>query len=434
MVQYQSDTLPFFPDPWFASVVTYASGIQITQCCVYSKCQDSRNIKIHMIVSLPSSALLIPPMWQKSTRLQSPYRENILSCLLRALRTIWELGFLVHCDLTTHGQMPDHPSWVPNWSTWRPIRLIPDAFALGRNGFRMRTLADARLIVPGVLCGVVEEVSDCAPMEGGLRATLRLWERTAKIATEKLSEEFIMALACGYYREDWPATLAPSLRQVSEPYHDENREPIVNETIRSRSIFICEISRVGICSSEAIAGERCWTGNVYILRLTRLSFTTTTPSRSPQAAIIAHFLTWSIGDILRVILGARDPLLLRPADCAQGAVTYQVVGPTYVSDLAHTEALLGPVPREYRAYICNDWEGIMIQGYTELKTGTRIYDDPRMGPLLDGWAFAKEYKPTEKELREFVNTKTGEKSWFDPRLSVPELRKGNVDIQEFVLV
>jgi hypothetical protein len=89
----------------------------------------------------------------------------------------------------------------------------------------------------------------------------------------------------------------------------------------------------------------------------------------------------------------------------------------------------------------------MVDGHMRLvivdSDGTATQLDSRAGPLPPGWSVfykSKSGEPSpeivdgEFRAQYFRQSETGQKTWFDPRLTSENLRKRGVDIQEFVLV
>jgi hypothetical protein len=139
------------------------------------------------------------------------------------------------------------------------------------------------------------------------------------------------------------------------------------------------------------------------------------------------------GDILAVVLGSDLPILLRPFSNVEDSIRYQAIGPGYVSDLMDTEALLGPIPRNYQVQYKIDSSSNWLMAFINQDSGTVTFDDPRSGSLPGGWEFDRQYETDERAKRYFRNTKTGKFTWADPRLTVEELRKRGVDVQEIIL-
>jgi hypothetical protein len=134
------------------------------------------------------------------------------------------------------------------------------------------------------------------------------------------------------------------------------------------------------------------------------------------------------GDEVCVLLGCDNPMLLR----ATHDGSHEVVGQTYVQGLMDSETLLGPIGEQWMIKKRLNNGGYRYQGFLDLRTGITTGDDPRLGPLPDGWEF--EYYQDDKIEFCFEDTHTGNITIFDPRLSSDALRKRGVELQTFNLV
>ncbi|OAG01796.1 uncharacterized protein CC84DRAFT_221947 [Paraphaeosphaeria sporulosa] len=305
-----------------------------------------------------------------------------------------DFNFLRYCELSTHGQNSGHPSWVPNWSAWRPVHIFGSQDASGKSQALIDALNGSRLKVDGVLCGIVEEVSHVAPLEGHLRETTRIWEQLVAKNDPQRIERFVETLSCDETKEAWPNYFQyPSCEQYKVAYYNNDEEPIVSDSVRGRSVFICDDERMGICPAGAKAG-----------------------------------------DLLVAVLGCESPVILRKCPSDHEPATYVVVGVAFVSSLKHSAALLGSLPYPFRASTATDWEGCVMPEFKDLDNGTITYDDPRLGPLPKGWIYAKDFNEDQLEARVFKSRETGNVTYFDPRLTPEELRKRGTKVEEFILV
>ncbi|KAF2640471.1 hypothetical protein P280DRAFT_426465 [Massarina eburnea CBS 473.64] len=319
---------------------------------------------------------------------------NVCSAWIKFHRDVM---FLRHCDLGCSGSIPEKPSWVPNWLENSSIEKFLYGFASGEsNCGSVEYLKKSELAVYGVFCGKVQHVSAPAPVDGSLVTTLRTWDRQFRkislVQGEKWDQkDLVEVLQCGETDEVLPGFGYSRIEECLRA-HGTN-DPLTSSRIRGRSLF-------------RLAGGNLGIG----------------PSATQE------------GDIAVVILGLEAPLILRPSTIIGDQTGYQVVGPAYVNGLMDTEALLGPLPSDYKAYEELDYEGYFIQGFRDSNSGITFYDDPRLGPLPDGWEFSRHYEPSERSFRFYYNTEDREVSKHDPRLSVDELRKRGVDVQRIVLV
>lgn len=135
------------------------------------------------------------------------------------------------------------------------------------------------------------------------------------------------------------------------------------------------------------------------------------------------------GDIVTILLGSDSPMILRPT--ADG--NYKVIGETYCDGFMDGEALLGPFPDSVEAVhrlIPNN--NMWLWAYLNRKTGGFQQEDPRLGPLPNGWRW--KVREDEGFWKLFVNDETGEETEDDPRLTSEALRKRGVPLQVFELI
>jgi hypothetical protein len=170
--------------------------------------------------------------------------QNVCSAHLQSRG---DVEFLSHCDWSTHRHNPGHPSWTPDWSTWRPMKLLGWQQASGYSQTRKDGLNGSRLTVDGVFCGIVDKVGDEMPLQGDMRVTLRRWERLVEDNESGWREQLIETLSCGETYEDWPGTSFPSLEEYRKAYYDQENEPII-------SIFTYGNGGMGIGSPGAKEG------------------------------------------------------------------------------------------------------------------------------------------------------------------------------------
>ncbi|XXH00735.1 hypothetical protein Hte_007085 [Hypoxylon texense] len=129
------------------------------------------------------------------------------------------------------------------------------------------------------------------------------------------------------------------------------------------------------------------------------------------------------GDHVYVIPGCNVPLVLRQ----EGKTAYRIIGSCYRPEYANGEALLGRLPRGWRAF--SD-EGTIRYVNDEQKIDT--LHDPRQGPLPPGW---KERKLSGGGLGWYSN-QHGHTDLidFNPRLDIDALQARGIPIQEITLV
>lgn len=150
------------------------------------------------------------------------------------------------------------------------------------------------------------------------------------------------------------------------------------------------------------------------------------------------------GDIITALVGGTNPYVLRPTG---GISSYQIVGPCYVQGIMFGEALFGQLPAEWA---CMLHEKSWRMCFRHRKSGKMTFEDPRLWPLPAPWQshycdfLSKGQSCINEcgtghegaELREchFINTETQQKIVDDPRLDLPGLEKGGIELQTYILV
>jgi hypothetical protein len=130
-------------------------------------------------------------------------------------------------------------------------------------------------------------------------------------------------------------------------------------------------------------------------------------------------------DQICVLLGCSTPLILRPIANEQ----HQIVGECYVHGLMNGEAFLGPLPSQSERITLDD-SGLETDAYVNHPTEEVHVEDPRLGPLPEGWRFKSHSK--EHLFSWIVNDKTGEE--HDPRLTLQALKGRGVDLKVIKLI
>lgn len=148
-----------------------------------------------------------------------------------------------------------------------------------------------------------------------------------------------------------------------------------------------------------------------------------------------------LGDQVVVALGAQAPLVVRAVPEERGY--YKIGGACFVPGFMCGEDLLGSLDPDWHAMRLDKFGRNREIGYYHPKSSLATQMDPRAGPLLDGWKVIYDGDPETEDIemnsegllkdRIFKNIRTGEKSSFDPRLTLDNLTKMGFDIWEFIL-
>ncbi|KAL9034024.1 MAG: hypothetical protein Q9180_005636 [Flavoplaca navasiana] len=135
------------------------------------------------------------------------------------------------------------------------------------------------------------------------------------------------------------------------------------------------------------------------------------------------------GDCIVVLLGCRLPMILRP----KGNGEYLVVGEAYIDGLMTGEAFLGPLPSHWQYVCCYDetterrWKAFIDRVRNKCQS-----EDPRLGPLPEGWV--EEEHPKQHLYALYRDVEHDYTTGYDPRMLPSALRARNVELTEFKLI
>ncbi|KAF2734944.1 HET-domain-containing protein, partial [Polyplosphaeria fusca] len=309
-----------------------------------------------------------------------------------------DLGFLQFCDMSLEN-IEGKPSWVPDWS--QPFTfgglLYGSASGSGPQA-QIDTVENGVLKVMGIICGKVQHVSPHSNQS--LWQKILSWqpngledEGNLYYTRESMMDAFLRVICRNFCAARVPGWDYPSIdiyrkvylfhskqknREFTDVQHARVEEQL-SRTTKGRTFFQTE-RHIGLCP-----------------------------------------LGTEPDDLLCVLLGCEAPIILRVSD----EDMYQVVGPAYAHDLMDAEALLGPLPNEWRIHYVIDANKGMTQLFTDLETNSTVDEDPRLGPLPEDWEY--------DQGGGYRNRKTDKPTWLDPRLSPEHLRARGVNLQTFRL-
>lgn len=138
-----------------------------------------------------------------------------------------------------------------------------------------------------------------------------------------------------------------------------------------------------------------------------------------------------IDDLLCVLLGCDSPMLLRPT--ASG--DFLVVGECYVHGLMDGEALLGPIPNQWRIEM-RKGDGFDKPFFHNTSIGESSTEDPRLRPLPVEWEIVPRNRRQEDPyfFKDFRNRTTAEVMTSDPRMLPEVLKERGVKLETFQLI
>lgn len=317
--------------------------ITLTDGCQYTDPRD----RIYGVLGL-QTALDIPIDYGKTVR------EVYTDWALGYYKHYSRLGFLEMCE------MASKPSWVPNLA--KPMNL-----QLGRTTGRSAANTKAVLeIIPGQLCkmlatrcGTVTQQTSAIPQCPGLEVFQNIFKSwICQFFPRGIQSRNGLAI------DDLAAAVSGG--RAKEQYKN-GRFTMLNvkkALLQGNEKFCPSISKQRPVAPRLLA------------ELTKLL---------SGAAVFAtnndHFGLGSsaarVGDEIFVVLGCRHPIVMRRAE----DLKYRVVGPCYIPQLSHGEAILGPVPNEWKMMF--DING---NPYFLAPDRSHTLEDPRLErELPPGW-------------------------------------------------
>ncbi|KAI6409688.1 hypothetical protein MCOR23_000778 [Pyricularia oryzae] len=380
--------------------------------CEDRQCSDPRD-KIYGLLGLapPALAKMITPNYLAPVA--DVYRDVVIALLRQTKRLC-----LANC-----GRSPAHPSlptWVPDYSQSFASRFDDLGFCSGFSAAEFSTEGRSGLKVCGVRCLRVSDVSVPMRVAPGDAAedlrharTLRDWAaRTPGAQRYPAGGTCLEALAA-----------ALVLGQTGDIYPSLYSFATLPEWSAQLGEFLLGPDLMGL--SEI--GDKTLLGRIFqgeqFLFSTREGFVGM--AQCPLQP----------GDVLCVILGCMGMAILRPRTLEERQ-KYEVVGECYVHGFMEMQALLGPVPAPwvYRNQIKED--GAWYPWFVNSVSGQASEDDPRLGPVPEGWEQMAWSRSPEDPLYfvRFRNKVTGEIINSDPRLFPAALRARGVSLEMLELV
>lgn len=384
-----------------------------------SVCSDPRD-RIYAVLSIFDLSHRIAPDYNKS------YQEVYQDTTLQNFAIENDLGILASCELATK-RPPEMPTWVPDWSTpikaWSHVgglsssNIAPHFTVLdqptrpaGKQHTTTRTLRVSGLALAALkLVGPKQHTTPSHYSSDHierLHATISALDAEGFARAPSLLEAYARTLFLGMAGDDFYlpiaslASLKPGMNLLARLFSGSLTEDALEDN---------ELTPLLTFYWNLVGRRLAWDthGN---------------PVLCPEEA--QH------GDMVCVIVGARQPMLLRPfhgaSDCGESDTPpqFEVVGACYRSEVSEGSALLGPLPEGVRQTYVYDRNYVAAYVHIEKR---RVY---RLDPRLEANAVRLGIDAEEEErkrmelgtttriefdtLKEFVSEKTGnELRWFD---------------------
>ncbi|KAL8816680.1 MAG: hypothetical protein Q9223_004347 [Gallowayella weberi] len=384
-----------------------------------AQCSDQRD-RIYGVLNLVKE--------QERLGIQPDYGKSVYE-VFRDLMTVsifeyGDLTLLTCCEL--QDERNSMPSWVPNWSTSRKSKEIWGARAcwnslpqakyndgeafLTVTGYHADVIIKSKEILTATSSTLAapERVPRLRETYGALKGLTKWLRNEIPDGFDEKSEAICRTLCCNEFSDryeplntkhlDFQRTLKRFL-VLSDPEEESSDENLKEEesAMLLDAFYVNSVSRSFIITKEERVG---------------LAPNTSNP-----------------GDCIAVLLGCQSPIVLR----SQNNADFRVLGECYVHGLMTGEAFFGPLPdnwqrvARYDESTLSNWDA-----FIDREKGAWQFQDPRMGPLPDGWV--EEEHSMQNIYARFRNVKEGWASIYDPRMMLGDLRARGITLQDFTLV
>ncbi|KAI1398394.1 heterokaryon incompatibility protein-domain-containing protein [Hypoxylon fuscum] len=364
----------------------------------------------------------ICPAYSDDVSVADAFKDVFLKHLDHVRR--WELFGCEMADRKIGG-----PSWVPDWAA-------PDVpgwgsrqqYTSGNSRIHFEFRSPSTLIVTGVQCAVVSTVNE-AVTSGDPAKDMNIvqsWQPEglydkAYVNGDSLLNAYAVTLLQFRLRDRWPNNhYMPKL----EDWKSQKQAP---------PMFGTQAIHTGDARFDRSISL---SHRAYNCVLRRLLFTTS------EGYIGLAPIGTRPGDIVCIFLGCDPPVILRP----QSDDTYQLIGYCFVYGLHDSTALLGDLPKPWKAQLRRHKTTMFreIYQFFNEETGELTDEDPRLTPHPD-WErvsldqLGRELDSDDPTICDFFkNNRTGEVVDSDPRLLPealqPYIRSQGRELRGFSLV
>ena len=339
---------------------TLGELMERTQPC---KCSDPRD-RVYGVLNMLDS-------WERNAMIKPDYTKTVIQVYRDAVLSIVSrtksISVLEHCEMQEQPlESPDSlqfPSWVRNWMIPNSTNRMYSGHASSNSNAETSYDNDVLKIMGTHVAGI-SHVEKCMCVS-----------RTHLIqAIQKFSQKFLPDIKSASYVSGG-SKLDAYCRSLCDNYFDDLYIPaqaFMPGFQRSREWLssILNAAETGIAIDADVAtGSREYSAGVWRFCNGRSLFMTEEGyiGLAPRAA--------KAGDCVCVLLGSNRPFLLHPI----GTNQYQIVGQCYAYGIMSGEALLGPLPGDYRSVFAFDSElNRYSHGFHSPEGGTIQLNDPRL--------------------------------------------------------
>ncbi|KAF2494412.1 HET-domain-containing protein [Lophium mytilinum] len=376
----------------------------------HSKCSEPRD-RVYALMGITTDQVKLKPDYTL------PISDVYKDVLLQNLSQLNNLELLTSCS---HRPGPrDIPSWAPDWRFPNQRKRFFDLDGAGEPPAHARFHAPNSLLASGAHICTIATVAPLGQTESDDAIIDRLRElapasllETPYVAGGTTLDAYCRALFANEFTERYqPAGELLGFQN----YADALRHLLPGDAKRDRKSLAHFVKdyRIQTAGRSLVTTAKGYVGLA--------------PQEAEPEDEVVH------------VLGCRWPLVLRP-EAEKG---FKVVGHAYVDGANDREAILGPLPEHYSNVALYDagtakWWPAYMDGRTR---EVRI-EDPRMGPLPEGWRVRRHaeekmwiwYVRDDQDIGALEGLKTERKWRSDPRLIVEALKKRGIAIQEWELV
>ena len=380
----------------------------------FGSCSDPRD-KIFAVLSLAleSETRGLDPDYSK------PAEAVFQDLVLHFTSNLQSLNILSFCELRDDTGGMRLPTWVPDWTVRRLSETIPLSASCRYSKPRVRYQDGKVLAATGVHVAVIKCVQTL-PQPAGPEE--KLYNDVVENAVRAIIVPKIESLSL-VERDAAVISLCRTFccNMFADLYSPPNSNLASLEDCRKSIYRIVEVT--GDTALELSPVERVVVARLRASIKGRSFFTTV------DGYIGLAPMATKPGDQVCVLLGCQTPLVLRPWEGGY----YEVVGDCYIDGFMEGAACRGPLPSNWQL-VFRYFEKYLRSYYVffDHQTGEFQVEDPGLGPLPAGWYISDHEMKDACNL--YANVETGEKTWFDPRLTPEALTARGVELREFQLV